>query len=204
MKISYLTFLHCMKGSHDVFHENKLPYICSMYDTGFKVLSMKINYLAPFKHKHKYQSLAHENYLPRIPLLHGPWKLATWPFSIAWNRNHGVFHANKLPYICAMYDTVSKYIHENKLPCTIPNISISIRSCPWKLATSHSFIAWNGSHDVFHENKLPYICSMYDRGFKVVSMKINYLAHSNISINIRSLPMKISYLAFVCCMVHEN
>jgi hypothetical protein len=23
-----------------------------MYDTGFKVLSMKINYLAPFKHKH--------------------------------------------------------------------------------------------------------------------------------------------------------
>jgi hypothetical protein len=47
-------------GSHDVFHENKLPYICSMYDTGFKVLSMKINYLAPFKHKHKYQKLAHE------------------------------------------------------------------------------------------------------------------------------------------------
>jgi hypothetical protein len=48
--------------SHDVFHKNKLPYICSMYDTGFKVLSMKINYLAPFKHKYKYQMLAHENY----------------------------------------------------------------------------------------------------------------------------------------------
>jgi hypothetical protein len=32
-------------------HENKLPYICLMHDTGFKVLSMKINYLAPFKHK---------------------------------------------------------------------------------------------------------------------------------------------------------
>jgi hypothetical protein len=47
--------------SHDVFHENKLPYICSMYDTGFKVLSMTINYLAPFKHKHKHQNLAHEN-----------------------------------------------------------------------------------------------------------------------------------------------
>jgi hypothetical protein len=28
---------------------------------GFKVLSMKINYLAPFKHKHKHQKLAHEN-----------------------------------------------------------------------------------------------------------------------------------------------
>jgi len=44
-----------------VFHENKLPYICSMYDTGFKVLSMKINYLVPFKHKHKHQKLAGEN-----------------------------------------------------------------------------------------------------------------------------------------------
>jgi hypothetical protein len=37
--------------SHDVFHDNKQPYICSMHETGFKVLSMKINYLAPFKHK---------------------------------------------------------------------------------------------------------------------------------------------------------
>jgi hypothetical protein len=33
----------------------------SKYDTGFKVLSMKINYLAPFKHRHKHQKLAHEN-----------------------------------------------------------------------------------------------------------------------------------------------
>jgi hypothetical protein len=31
------------------------------YETGVKVLSMKINYPAPFKHKHKYQMLAHEN-----------------------------------------------------------------------------------------------------------------------------------------------
>jgi len=46
-----------------VSHENKLPYICSMYDTGFKVLSMKINCLAPFKHKHKHkhQKLANKN-----------------------------------------------------------------------------------------------------------------------------------------------
>ena len=29
--------------------------------TGFKVLSMKINYLAPFKHKHNHQKFAHEN-----------------------------------------------------------------------------------------------------------------------------------------------
>jgi hypothetical protein len=30
-----------------------------MYDTGLKVLSMKIKYVAPFKHKH--HKLAHEN-----------------------------------------------------------------------------------------------------------------------------------------------
>jgi hypothetical protein len=59
MKISYLFV--AWNRSHEVFHENKLPYICSMYDTGFKVLSMKINYLTPFKHKHKHQKLAHEN-----------------------------------------------------------------------------------------------------------------------------------------------
>jgi hypothetical protein len=54
------------KGRVANFHgqasdKNKPPYICSMYDTGFKVLSMKINYLAPFKHKHKHQKFAHEN-----------------------------------------------------------------------------------------------------------------------------------------------
>jgi hypothetical protein len=47
---------------------------------------------------------------------------------------------------------------------------------PWKLATSHAFVAWDRSHDVFHKNKLPYICSMSDTGVKVLSMKINYLA----------------------------
>jgi hypothetical protein len=38
-----------------------------MHDTGFNVLSMKINYLVPFRHKHKHQKLAHENKLPYIP-----------------------------------------------------------------------------------------------------------------------------------------
>jgi hypothetical protein len=33
----------------------------SDYDTGVKVLSIKINYLAPFKHKHKHEKFAHEN-----------------------------------------------------------------------------------------------------------------------------------------------
>jgi hypothetical protein len=42
-----------------------------------------------------------------------PWKLATRPFFIAWNRNHHVFHENMLPYICSFYDTGFKvaYIH---------------------------------------------------------------------------------------------
>jgi hypothetical protein len=44
---------------------------------------------------------------------------------------------------------------------------------PWKLATWPFFIAWNRSHEVFNENKLPYICSMYYTGFNVLSMKIN-------------------------------
>jgi hypothetical protein len=52
---------------HDFLHKNKLPYICSMHDTGFNVLSMKINYLVPFRHKHKHHKLAHENKLPYIP-----------------------------------------------------------------------------------------------------------------------------------------
>jgi hypothetical protein len=30
-----------------------------------------LKYLAPFKHKHKHQKLAHENLLPRTPSLHG-------------------------------------------------------------------------------------------------------------------------------------
>jgi hypothetical protein len=30
-------------------------------DTGFKVLSMKINDLAPFKNRHKHQKFANEN-----------------------------------------------------------------------------------------------------------------------------------------------
>ena len=60
-----IRFLSCQifawNRSHDVFHVNMLPFICSLYDTGFKVLSMKINYLAPFKHKHNHQKFAHEN-----------------------------------------------------------------------------------------------------------------------------------------------
>jgi hypothetical protein len=42
-------------------HGKHSETFCSMYDTGFKVLSMKIKYLAPFKHKHKHQKFADEN-----------------------------------------------------------------------------------------------------------------------------------------------
>ena len=76
MKIIYLAFLRFMihenllprlPSLHWIgvmtfsIKQNKLPYICSMYDTGFKVLSMKIKYFAPFKHKHSHQKFAHEN-----------------------------------------------------------------------------------------------------------------------------------------------
>jgi hypothetical protein len=36
------------------------------------------------------------------------------------------------------------------------------------------FITWDRSREVFHEYKLPCICPVYDIGFKVLSMKINY------------------------------
>jgi hypothetical protein len=59
---NYLPHIHSLHGIEVMtFHENKLPYICSMYDTGVKVSSMIINYLVPFKHKHKHQKLSHEN-----------------------------------------------------------------------------------------------------------------------------------------------
>jgi hypothetical protein len=58
------------QSSDTYSYKNNLPYICSMCDTGFKVLSMKMNSLAPsFKHKHKHQKLSHEIKLPRIPWL---------------------------------------------------------------------------------------------------------------------------------------
>jgi hypothetical protein len=59
-KLLMLMFI-AWNRSHEVFHENKLPYIYSKHSTGFKVLSMKINYPAPLKHKHKHQKFAHEN-----------------------------------------------------------------------------------------------------------------------------------------------
>jgi hypothetical protein len=58
---SWITLFIAWDRSHEVFHEYKLPCIGPVYDIGFKVLSMKIKYFAPFKHKHKYQKLAHEN-----------------------------------------------------------------------------------------------------------------------------------------------
>ena len=71
-----------------------------MYDTGFKVLSMKINYLAPFKHKH--QKFAHGNKLPDIPSLHGigvmtfSMKIITLHMFNVSHRFQSVIHENKL------------------------------------------------------------------------------------------------------------
>jgi hypothetical protein len=150
--------------------------------------------------------VSHENYIPRIPSLHGPWKLATWPFFIAWNRSHEALHENKLPW-----KTSWLLSHATK-ECEVANLHGQASDAyayvrmvqsilfSWKTLWNlcHTFwpffIAWNRSHEALHENKLPYICSMYDTGFKVLSMKKTTLHHSSISKNIRSLPMKISYL----------
>jgi hypothetical protein len=124
---------------------------------------------------------------------HGPWKLATWPFFIAWNRNHEVFHENKLPYICSMYDTGFKVLSYVWMVrgslfswITLWNLCHTLNRCTvayfyekrhdsypkeWEVANFQ-----DRNHGVLHRNKLPYICSMYDTGFKVLSMKINYLA----------------------------
>ena len=59
---------------------------------------------------------------------------------------------------------------------------------------NNSFIAWHRSHEVFHDNNLPCICSVYDIGFKVLSMKINYLSSFKNKHKHQKLVMKISYL----------
>ena len=132
--------------------------------------------------------------------------------------------------MCLMYQDV---IHENKLPhvtheCDSGNEMLSMKKIyiasllcvilvpkwyPWKLATRHSFIAWYGSHKVFHENNLSCICPTSDIGFKMLSMKINYLAsfkhkhqklvHGN-GIGVMKFSMKISYLASVQCMTQVS
>jgi hypothetical protein len=61
MEIIYPTFVIAWYRCGVDFHENKLPCICSVYGIGFKVLSMKINYLASFKHEHKHERHVHGN-----------------------------------------------------------------------------------------------------------------------------------------------
>jgi hypothetical protein len=115
--------------SHDFFHKNKLPYICSMYDLGFKVLSMKIT---------------------------------TSSGSIfSWKTSWLLFHAMNQGRVANFHGPCNEGMRG----------SLFSWASDWYLC-----LCLNGSHDVFHENKLPYICSMYDTGFKVLSMKINYFA----------------------------
>ena len=121
-----------------------LPYIYSMYDTGFKVLSIKIKYFAPFKYKHKHQKHAHENQLPNIPSLH--W-MGVMTFSIK----------NNLPYICSMYDTGIKVL------------SMKINSLAPSFKHKHK-------HQKFsHENNLPRIPWLHGIGVMTFSMKISYI-----------------------------
>jgi hypothetical protein len=61
---------------------------------------MKINYLAPFKHKHKHQKFAHENKLPPISSLHG---IGVMTFSMKINYLAPFKHKHKH----------QKFTHEN-------------------------------------------------------------------------------------------
>jgi hypothetical protein len=45
--------------------------------------------------------------------------LATWPFFIAWNRSHEVFHENKLPYTSDAYDVDETGVSPNHTPPSI-------------------------------------------------------------------------------------
>jgi hypothetical protein len=56
----------------------------------------------------------------------------------------------------------------------IPVGDICTKAVSMKI-TWHSFITWYMGHDVLHEIKLPWICSLYYVSIKVLSMKISYL-----------------------------
>jgi hypothetical protein len=117
-KTSQHNFFITWDRSREVFHEYKLPCICPVYDIGFKVLSMKINYLA--------------------------WK-TSWLLSNEtkeWEVAN--FHGQ----------TSDAYAYVWMVP--------------------GSLFSWNTSWLLFHA--MPCICPVYDIGFKVLSMKINYLA----------------------------
>jgi hypothetical protein len=59
----------------------------------------------------------------------------------------------------------SGHLYHAMNECQVANLH---EACPCKLATWHSFIAWYKCPEVFHENKLPCTCSVYDIGFKVL------------------------------------
>ncbi len=102
-KTSQHNFFITWDRSHEVFHEYKLPCICPVYDIGFKVLSMKINYLAPFKHEHKHLKLVHENQLLDLSSLHG---IGVMTCSMKINYLAPFKHKHKH----------QKFAHENQLP----------------------------------------------------------------------------------------
>jgi len=146
------------------------------------MLSMKVNYLIYFKR------LAYVS--------EGcTWKWATLLLPSEWYKFKNCFHGNKLTHFSSLCHWYQDVMHKNKsshvthvcdsgsemlfmisylasLLCVI----LIPKWHPWTLATWHSFITWYMYHNVFYENMLPCICSLYDIGFKVLSMKINFLA----------------------------
>jgi hypothetical protein len=93
------------------------------------------------------------------------------------SKYQDVIHENKLPHVTHECDSGNEMLSMKKIYiASLLCVTLVPKWYPWKLATWHSFIVWYRSREVFHENKLPCISSVYDTGFKVSSMKINYLA----------------------------
>jgi hypothetical protein len=101
----------------------------------------------------------HETKEWEVANFHG---LTSDAYAYVWMVPGSLFSWITLWYLCHTLNSCNvAYFHASE-------------ACPWKLATRPFFMAWNRSHDVFHENMLPFICSLYDTGFNVLSMKIKH------------------------------
>jgi hypothetical protein len=130
IKLVTRPFFIAWNRSHDVFHENMLPYICSLHDTGFKVLSMKINYLAPFKHKHNHQK-----------------------FAVTKECEVANFHeqtSDGYAYVWMVPGSLFLWI-------TLWHLCHTLNSCKvaYFQATLQLFNVWHRCQNVIHKNKLP-------------------------------------------------
>ena len=105
------------------------------------------------------------------------WNSATLYLYSGSYRYHNVILEISCPIWCRCTIQVTKCINENKL---LRSLLLVILIAKWylgQLAIWHSVTTWNMCHTNVHENKLPCICSLYDKGINMDSMKRSYLMH---------------------------